>query len=359
LKAIGAFGLSTAGAAILNACQSEPALTSPHKEVLETTTLRLAQNPTTICGAPLLLAEEFFKAEGFTDIQYVKIDSGVVVEALGSGETDFAMQFSGPFITWVDDQKPVIMLAGVHIGCFYLFGTEKVRTIADLKGKSIAIIAYGGEHVFLSSMAAYVGLDPKKDINWVTRPQADGKQLFIDGKVDAFLAFPPAAQELHARKIGQVVVNSMVDKPWSQYYCCIVAGNRAFVKKNPIATKRVVRSILKATDLCALQPGRAARFLVDNGYTQNYDCALQAMQEIPYNRWRDYDPEDTLRFYSLRLHEGGLIKSGPNDIIAQGSDWQFLNEIKKETPKLAMARPDYCVVNQPDTTNDFPGKKTV
>ena len=29
------------------------------------------------------------------------------------------------------------------------------------------------------------------------------------------------------------------------------------------------------------------------------------MKEIPYGKWRDYDPEDTLRFYALRLHEAG------------------------------------------------------
>ncbi len=29
------------------------------------------------------------------------------------------------------------------------------------------------------------------------------------------------------------------------------------------------------------------------------------MKEIPYDRWREYDPEDTVRFYALRLHEAG------------------------------------------------------
>jgi NitT/TauT family transport system substrate-binding protein len=70
--------------------------------------------------------------------------------------------------------------------------------------------------------------------------------------------------------------------------------------------------------------------IVDKGYTPRYDYALQAMQEIPYNRWRDYDPEDTLRFFALRLHEVGMIKSSPQKIIAQGTDWRFLNELKRE-----------------------------
>ena len=97
-----------------------------------------------------------------------------------------------------------------------------------------------------------------------------------------------------------------------------------------MATKRALRAILKAADLCALEPERAARFLVDKGYTTHYDYALQTMQEIPYGQWREYDPEDTVRFYALRLHEAGMIKSSPQKIIAQGTDWRFLNELKKE-----------------------------
>jgi NitT/TauT family transport system substrate-binding protein len=110
----------------------------------------------------------------------------------------------------------------------------------------------------------------------------------------------------------------------------MVAGNRAFVRQHPIATKRAVRAILKATDICAREPERAAQWLVDKGYVSRYASALQTMTDVPYGKWREYDPEDTVRFYALRLHESGLIKSTPQKIIAQGTDWQFLNVLKKE-----------------------------
>ena len=129
-----------------------------------------------------------------------------------------------------------------------------------------------------------------------------------------------------------MVVNSMMDKPWSHYFCCMVTANREFVKKHPVATKRAVRAILKAADVCAREPERVARFFVDKGYTKDYDYALQTMQEMQmaYSHWREYDPEDTLRFYALRLHEAGMIKSSPQKIISQGTDWRFLKELKKE-----------------------------
>jgi len=154
--------------------------------------------------------------------------------------------------------------------------------------------------------------------------------LFTQGQIDAFLGFPPEPQDLRAQHIGRMILNSATDRPWSQYFCCLLGGDREYVRKYPVATKRVLRAILKAADLCASDPARAARSLVDRGFTARYDYALQSVSELPYDKWREYDPEDTLRFYALRLHDAGLIKSSPNKIIAESTDWSFLNELRRE-----------------------------
>lgn len=179
-------------------------------------------------------------------------------------------------------------------------------------------------------MAAHVGLDPAKDINWVTSSSIPPMELFAARKVDAFLGFPPEPQELRARNIGHVVVNSSVDRPWSQYFCCVLAGNRDFIRKNPAATKRALRAMLKATDFCVSYPVAAAQRIVEGGFTARYDYALQTLKDVPYNKWREYDPEDTIRFYALRLRESGFIRETPNRIIAEATDWRFLNELKRE-----------------------------
>jgi NitT/TauT family transport system substrate-binding protein len=273
------------------------------------------------------------RLEGFTDVRYVaSAETSGLAKALAAGEVDITMQYIGPSIIQLDRGDPLVLLAGVQIGCFELFGTEQVRSILDLKHKTVsgAQEPGGSAHTFLTSMMAYVGLDPRKDVTWDTHRPVEAMQLLADGKIDAFLGLPPEPQELRARKIGHVVVNSMRDRPWSGYFCCLVVGNREFVRRHPVATKRVLRAILKAADMCAVDPERAARFLVDKGYTERYDYALQALKDIPYNKWRAYNHEDTVRFYSLRLHEVGMVKSSPQKILAQGTDWRFLNELKKE-----------------------------
>ncbi len=294
----------------------------------ETTRIRLAQIPG-ICVAPQYVAEELLRAEGFTDVQYVKLGSGTMYTAFADGQIDLSMAFVAPFIMQVDAGAPIVLLAGIHVGCYELFGTESVRSIRDLKGKTVAIPELGSpHHVFIASMASYVGLDPARDITFVTEPAGESARLLSEKKVNALMGFPPVTQELRAKKIGHVVVNSGVDRPWSQYFCCIAAGNREFVRKHPAASKRALRAILKAANLCSTEPDRAARLVADKGY--RYEYALQSMKEIPYGRWRDFDPEDAVRFYALRLHEVGMIKASPKKIIADGTDWRFINELKKE-----------------------------
>ncbi|MBB3389417.1 NitT/TauT family transport system substrate-binding protein [Rhizobium sp. BK275] len=298
---------------------------------LETSTIRLAKIRG-ICIAPQYVAEELLRLDGFTDIRYVMAEAGYAqAEQIARGDVDFSLNFAAPLALAIDAGEPITLLAGVHSGCFELFGNESIRGITDLKGKTVGIQGLGSTpHVFVTSMAAYVGLDPQRDIRWVTNPSVRPMELFENGKVDAFLGFPPEPQELRARNIGHVVVNSAIDHPWSQYFCCMLAGNANFVRNNPVATKRVLRAILKAADLCVAEPRRVARQIVDGGFTANYDYALQTMSEVPYGKWRDYDPEDTIRFYSLRLHESGMLKSSPQKIIAGGTDWRFLNEVKRK-----------------------------
>jgi NitT/TauT family transport system substrate-binding protein len=296
----------------------------------ETTRLRLAQIAG-ICVAPQYVAQELLQAEGFTDVRYVNIPETNPYPAFVSGEVDISMAFVAPFLVQLDVGLPIVLLAGVHVGCFEVFGTRGIRSIRDLKGKTVAVPSLNSaHHMFLSSMVAYVGLDPRKDIKWYTHDPADSARLLADGKVDALIGFPPVPQELRAKGIGRVIVNSTVDRPWSGYFCCVVAANKSFIDRYPVATKRAVRAILKAADMCAVNPERAARAIVDRGFTREYGYALETMKEIRYNRWREYDPEDTVRFYSLRLREVGLVKSSPKKLIAQGTDWRFLNELKRE-----------------------------
>jgi NitT/TauT family transport system substrate-binding protein len=292
----------------------------------ETTRIRLSRYPFDVaCLAPMWVAEELLRAEGFSTVEYVEYTGAI--DELVAGKQDLILYDSPGLILALDEGKPVVVLGGIHGGCYELLGTDRVRSVLDLRGRTVAV-STTGRQAFVAAMASYVGLDPRKDIKFVLEPEA--KQLFVDGKVDAVLGFPPEPQELRARKIGHVVVDTARDRPWSQYFCCMVVANRAFTRRHPVATKRALRALVKATEICAAEPERVTRQLVARGYLKDYDYSLQAIREVPYRRWREYDSADTIRFFALRLHEAGVIKRNPQKLIADGTDWRFINELKKE-----------------------------
>jgi NitT/TauT family transport system substrate-binding protein len=317
--------LSAAGAAGMLGARASLADDAPP----EITTIRLPRDPS-ICIAPEQIADELLRAEGFTDVRYVQVShSG---DAVVRGEVDFGSETAAWVVTYLDAGQPITALAGIHVGCYELFAHEPVRSISDLKGRRVGIPQEPGSsgHLMLALMAAQVGLDPHTEIDWIIKSNGDFLEAFAQGTVDAFLAFPPEPQELRARRVGRVILNTATDRPWSQYFCCTEFGNRGFIQAHPVATKRYLRAILKTADFCAAEPERAAQQLVDRGFTERYDYALQTLTEIPYAQWREYDPEDAMRFYALRLHEAGMISSSPNKIIAEGTDWRFLDELKRE-----------------------------
>jgi NitT/TauT family transport system substrate-binding protein len=298
----------------------------------ETTTVRLPKFFPSSCEAVEYVARELLSAEGLTDVRYVEGDSGVDSSLwIARGELDFDWNYAAIHIPSIESGVPVRILAGMHSGCLELIANDTVHSVAELRCRRVGVYAYNSSpHVLVTLMAAYVGLDPAKDIQWITSSEASAMQLFVDGKIDAFLAIPPEPQELRARKIGHTIISSSVDRPWSQYYCCMLAGTADYVGRYPVATKRVLRALLKAADLCVSDPKMVAQKLVDDNFTDRFDYALQTLTDVRYDRWRDFDPEDTIRFYTLRLHEAGLIKSTPKKIIAAGTDWRFLDAIKRE-----------------------------
>ena len=184
------------------------------EEVLETNTVRIA-NTSGICPAPQWVAEELLRGEGFTDVRYVQLAPGSnAPDGISRNEVDFGMNFASVLVAALDRGAEMTVLGGVHVGCFELFANEEIHSLTGLKGKKVGITWLGSpQHLFLAAMAANVGIDPGKDIHWVTSNQPAAIELFTSGKVDVYLSFPPKAQKLRTQHIEHVIVNSSADHP--------------------------------------------------------------------------------------------------------------------------------------------------
>lgn len=297
----------------------------------EVTRIRLSRQPA-VCFAPTYVAEELLRLEGFTDVEYVRTEKDGSIGTLASGASDLSMMGVSAAMLPLDTDEPITIIAGIHAGCWELMASDRVRSVRELKGKSIAVIRLRElDHVFISGIMAWVGLDPRTDVRWVeTQRMSESMRLFVEGQVDAFLAFAQQPLQVRAMRVGRTLINTTRDRPWSQYFCCLAAARRDFTRQYPIATKRALRALLKAADLCAQDPDAAARLMEARGIFPDHELGREVIRSLPYDRWRTDDPEDSLRFLALRLRDVGMIRSTPQTLIERGTDWRFLNELKKE-----------------------------
>ncbi|MBI3373188.1 MAG: ABC transporter substrate-binding protein [Betaproteobacteria bacterium] len=285
------------------------------------------------CLTPVYVAEALLRAEGFDDIQFAAPKPIPNVKfPLSDPGADIGINFAPISLLLIDSGYPYVILAGAHAGCIEVFAAQGIRALRDLKGKVVVVSGLGsGPRILLSTLLAYVGIHPERDIEWREERRLDEVARLLGAeKIGAFVGIPPEPQVLRERKVGHVILNTTTDRPWSQYFCCIVQANREFVRGHPVATRRALRAMLKAADLCAAEPERSVQVVVGRRPEIRAEHLLQMMKELPYRSWRQLSAEDSARFYALRLHELGMIKSDPKKLIAQGMDLRFVNQLKRE-----------------------------
>jgi NitT/TauT family transport system substrate-binding protein len=65
------------------------------------------------------------------------------------------------------------------------------------------------------------------------------------------------------------------------------------------------------------------------GMFKDESIVTETMAMCMYN-WRDVEPEETLRFFGLRLADAKLIKSTPQQLIAAGTDLAYMRQLRTE-----------------------------
>ena len=253
-------------------------------------------------------------------------------QMLDAGGIDIVAPVAPDLAIAIDRGAPITILGGLHVGCIDIFAQDRIASLHELRGARLLSTHEGGSsHIFLSTVISYVGMDPATDVEWVYEPDyAKWAGLFADDMVDVVNAFTAMNYDMRELGVGHVILNTTVDDPWRHFYCCMIATHRDFVLGNPVATKRALRAIARAQDFCSRDPDAAAVRAVELGATDRSDYARRVMADIPYGAWREFDPAASLRFYALRLREAGLVTLTPSEILERGTDFSFLEELRRE-----------------------------
>ena len=110
-------------------------------------------------------------------MQYVNAHGPKFQQMLKDAAVDINPNFVAYDMSQIEKHSsPVKFLAGLHVGCYALVGSERVKSVRDLKGKTVwaGPAKNNGPHIFFSAIVSYVGLDPRTDINyaWVKKGEA-------------------------------------------------------------------------------------------------------------------------------------------------------------------------------------------
>jgi NitT/TauT family transport system substrate-binding protein len=233
----------------------------------------------------------------------------------------------------IEDGLPVVMLGPANAGCTQIWATQDIRDLSELRGKRLGIGPLRSDHPshysFITSILQWVGIVPGRDVELVSINSSHVLTALGD-EVDALWTWAPVTLTLAQLRGSHLIFDSYADDPWGQYSCCVIIARREFVEQYPVATRRALRAIYTALDLCQTDPDLAVSRSIEKGWIVTEDYARRSFAQIAFDTWRNYDPEDSVRFYALRMHEAGLIQSTPEEVIAKGTDWAFFNELKQE-----------------------------
>ena len=137
---------------------------------LDTTKVRIVDVPFTNCTVPQFIASELLLQDGFSEVIEVPLGTHTATTTMfENDEIDFAFELASVLVPGVDKGVPMKAVAGIHVGCWMLFGQEGIDSVADLRGRRVGVGQSVGSdpHIYLSVVAAYVGLDPQNDIEWL------------------------------------------------------------------------------------------------------------------------------------------------------------------------------------------------
>ena len=323
-------GLGLTGTASLVGLRAGPAAAEPPPE---TTTIRLLKAADTICVAPQYVAEELLRGEGFTDVRYVGPAPGVGFDKfLASGDVNIAMDLAASQLTAIDVGVPMVIVAGR--------ARRLLRALRDRPGPHDP--RSEGKDRGRAGPADRSAPDSVHHDRVRGARSPEGHQVGgafrrgVDARSWRRARLMPSWASRRSRRSsgpGRSGTGCSTRPSTGRGLNTSAAWRgapRVRPQKHPVATKRAMRAILKAADICAREPARAGPVARRQGVRDALRLRPPNHEGDPLRRWRDYDPEDTVRFYALRLHELGMIKTSPQKLIAQGTDWRFLTELKRE-----------------------------
>lgn len=256
---------------------------------------------------PLAIGDKrgFFHEEGLQG-EFIRINPAIALQALVGGEIDYYTVL-GPGVAAAIRGVPVRLVAAyVPISPTALIARPEIKSVPELKNKTIGLNAYGGALEGMARlMLRHFTLDPDKDVKFLATGPLDLRfGAMKQGLTHATLGSPPI--DFLGKKLGFVVLTRA-----NELFSFPVSGLIASAKKiqeRPDEIKRTIRVGIKAN-----------RYI-----RQNRDGAIPVMAE-----WLKIDKEMAVATYD------SSVRTFSEDLNLPDSGLRLLIDEAKRVAKVS------------------------
>jgi len=226
-------------------------------------------SPSWNTGLPTAVARGagFFKGEGL-DVRPVTLSSSgpIMMALLMSGQADIVIAGAVAILRGIARGAPVVVVSGHLNRMSYALMTGKgLKTVADLKGKTIGITGIGGmgEFTVVESLRRH-GLVKDRDFSVLNIEGGPAARIAAlkTGKVQAVPLTP--GQRVQAESDGFTMLLD-TRETLTEIPSTIVASTREFAGSNPDKAVRFLKALDEANDLIHRDKDRAVALGIRHG----------------------------------------------------------------------------------------------
>ena len=213
-------------------------------------------NPVSMILKQKGLLEKEFARDGIAIVWVQSAGSNKALEFLNAGSIDFGSTAgSAALVAKINGNpiKSVYVYSRPEWTALVTGKDSKIASVADLKGKRVAVTRGTDPHIFLVRALLDAGLS-EKDITPVLLQHADGKTALIRGDVDAWAGLDPMMAQAEVEEGAKLFFRKPDANTWG-----ILNVREQFLKDHPEAVRRLARGVRGGAQVFARQLRRSEK----------------------------------------------------------------------------------------------------
>ena len=263
-------------------------------------------NPVSLALKDQGLLEKEFEKDGISVTWVQSAGSNKALEFLNAGSLDFSSSAGAAALVARINGNPVRSIYVYSKPEWPALVTTKdssIKTVADLKGKSVAVTRGTDPHIFLVRALADAGLT-EKDVTFVLLQHADGETALIRGDVDAWAGLDPMMAAAELQDGARLFFRNADANSWG-----VLNTTEDFAKDHPDIVKRVLATYEVARKWSLANPDKLKALLAKAAKLPEDVIARQLERnDLTYSSIGDQQ-KATILAAGLALQKAGVLKA--------------------------------------------------